>query len=147
MLSVKSSWMPGFSEPAAWEEAEQYLRTREANAADDMYLDVRGGQSLAYTFAVGADSDLELRGPWVPGEYQIDLRDLLVAEAIKANCNSCVWWMVENTGLDWSWSFYAGQWDDRVGVACLIDSNLDLPMVWTSPNIEAMRKRYDLMEA
>lgn len=152
MLTIKKSWMPGFNEPESWPEAIEYLEAREANAGSDMYLDKQGGQSLAYTFAIGADSDIELRGPWCHGmNYTSDLRDLLVAEAIKANCNSCVWWMVEQSGEDedgeWKWCFYAGQWDDRVGVACLIDSSLELPLVWTAPNIEPMRKRYDLMEA
>lgn len=154
MLTIKSSWMPGFSEPEAWAEAEEYLRQREANAGGEMYLDKKGGQSLAYTFAIGGDTDMNLSGPWVRAQenYQTDLRDLLVAEAIKANCNSCVWWMIENKGTDekgdpWEWCFYAGQWDDRVAVACLIDSGLELPMVWTSNNIESMRKRYNLLEA
>lgn len=143
MLTVYDSWIPNHSEPKMNDEIRAYLESRSKDVG--IYTDERGGESLAWALAHQADMDVELRGPWVTDGWTLDLRDILLAEALSANCNALIWWQVRTSKHPWV--FYAGQWDDRVGFACLRLNDGTLPMVWTSPYPAIMRKTYDLKNA
>lgn len=139
MIKVLTSWTPRLTEPTHDKKASDHLTSRV------LYGDERGGMALGWAFVGLADLDLHLRGPWITTDWRMDLRDQLLAELLDSSCSCLIWWKVTADGHPWS--IYAGQWNDQVGFCCLLCPSLELPMVWTSPHPDAMRKTYNLMDA
>lgn len=136
---VYGFYLPGFTEPEEDVAALGYLTSRDI-------WEPTGGARLMFGFRNKNEIDVRIRGPKEPCKMDHD-ESYILASCVLHNCRATIQWRVEYRDATCAWSAYLGVWNEEIAVAILnAPDYVKHPYVWTSRDIEGMKRGYRLLD-